>query len=518
MPDLEPALTVDRFDGLRLGVSPAQVGEGAAVDLLDVDWDARGVLGSRMGVSKFTAEDPAKNYDVIFGAGQDIAPLGESFSFLARRGEVLVEIDSAGEETGETLAVSTGRLNFTQMGIGTLTPITYIANQNETVKKYDGTTLSSPTATVDGVAGEAMPRGHFVANWQDGANRLVVANTTLEGGPAGASGSPAHVFFSEPGQPENYESTAYVQLNPGDGQQIIGMCAWGREIYVFKETYCFVFYGISADEEGRPIFNFRTVDLGTRATAQRGAGSPHVVAGREGVYFLAHDGVWVTSGGSPVRVTDALDFSDQRRDPRAELGEMSFPIWRQAKGLCIVGDSLYVGMPEEAGEGAIAVKRLFKIHLASGRVTYWKTSLLGFTGFALAPWAEGTDRLFCSGAGAKKGIYYYTPDVDSDALVEPNPYWLSGFYGLGDPDEKVVTQVKLWGSGDVDVAVAEDYGDPGKAKTFALGEGVGIAQAQHQRGQGATLLQHKLSGAAPWSVQRITRYLRNSRVSGTEKP
>lgn len=514
MPDLEPAITVDEFDGLRLDVPPARIGPSAAYDLLDVDWDTRGALGSRMGVAALAS--PANTYNRIFGAGVQFEPLGETFAMLARRGELLVEIDAAGKETGETLKVSTGRLNFAQMGIGTLTPITYIANQNETVKKYDGSAFSSPTATVDGIAGKAMPRGHFVANWQDGANRLVVANTTLEGGPAGAGGGPAHVFFSEPGQPENFESTAYEQLNPGDGQQIIGMCAWGRNIFVFKETYCFVFYGISSDEEGKPIFNFSTIDLGTRAIAQAGAGSPNVIPGREGVYFLAQDGVWVTTGGAPVRVTEALDFSDQRRAPRAELGGMAFPSWNHARGIAYLDGCVYVGIGEEGGEGEIAQKRMFKIDLATGRVAYWKTELLCFTVWA-STWA-GVPRLFFSGAGTHKGIYYFTPETDEDPVVAMDPYWVSGLYDLEDPDEKGLTETKLWGTGEVDVAVAEDYGDPGEAKTFKLGEGEAVAQAQHQRGQAATLLQHKLSGAAPWSVQRITRYLRDSRVSGTEKP
>lgn len=512
---LEPAISIDRHDGLRLGIPPALIGADGAIDLLDVDWDARGVLGSRMGVKKLTVKDPASVYNTIFGAGVAFEPLGESFAMLARRGELLVEINGALEESGETLKVSTGRLNFTQMGIGTLTPITYIANQNEPVKKYDGASFSEPKAVVDGVAGKAMPKGHFVANWQDGANRLVVANTTLEGGPAGAAGSPAHVFFSEPGQPENFESTAYVQLNPGDGEQIVGMCAWGRNIFVFKETYCFVFYGISSDEEGKPVFNFSTVDLGTRAIAQAGVGSPNVVPGREGVYFLAEDGVWVTTGGAPILVTDALSLSAHRREPRAELGGMAFPSWSHARGVAYLDGCVYVGIGEEGGEGEITQKRMFKIDLATGRVTYWKTELLCFTTWAST--FAGTPRLFFSGAGAHKGIYYFTPETNEDPVAGIEPWYLSGAYDIGSPDEKTLTQMRLWGTGTVKVAVGEDYKAPGATKTFKLGAGSAIAQSEQQRGRGATLHQHKLSGNAPWSVQRLTRYMRETRVAASEK-
>lgn len=514
MADLEPALTVDDFDGLRLGVPPAQVGADGALDLLDVDWDARGVLCTRPGVEEFTTKAPPQNYDRIFGHGVDFEPLGEDFAILARRGETLVWLKSNGEEGAGSIAVDTGRLSFAQIGHDVLVPVTYIANQNKPVRKFYEGAFSSPEAVVDGEAGKAMPKGHFVVDWQDGANRLVVANTTLDGAPAGGAGSPSHVFFSEPGNPEAFESTAYVQLNPGDGEQIVGMCTYGRNVFVFKETYCFVFYGISANEKGEPLFNFSTVDLGTRVQGFFGSDSQPIAVGRDGVYFLAKDGIWVTTGGAPVRVTDALKTSSDRRDPPATLGGMAFPTWEKVKGfLAHFNDCLYVGFPENVGESTI--KRVLKLDLETGRVTYWTTELVGTTVFALT--FGGTPRLLFSGAAAHKGIFYFDPDSDDDPVVAMNPYWLSGFYDLENPDEKGLTETKLWGSGKVDVSVAEDYGDVGDAKTFELGAGDAVAQAQHQRGQDATLLQHKLSGAAPWSVQRITRYLRDSRVSATEK-
>jgi hypothetical protein len=403
------------------------------------------------------------------------------------------------------------------MGGNTLTPVTYIANQNEQVRGFAHGEFASPTATVDGAEGKDMPRAHFIVNWQDGANRLVVANTTLTGGPAGGSGSPSHVFFSDPGQPTSFASTSFVQLNPGDGQQIIGAAVWGRQVYIFKETYVFVFYGISADEEGLPIFNFRTVDLGTRALAQRGSGSPNVVAGRDGVYFVARDGIWVTTGGRPSLVTDMLDFGGDRRNPQSELGGAAYPTWEQAKGLAYLDDCLYVGFGEEPGEGAIPVKRILKVDLITGRVTYWKTNLSGFTVWA-STW-EGEPRLHFSGAGeAAKGIYFFTPEAEEDIVVEMDPYYESGFYDLGDPDEKTLVGTKVWGSGTVEVSAGADFGAPGTAKTYELGAGDAVDQRHLQLGQSASVFNHRISGTAPWALQRLVRYLRETRVPGTEKP
>lgn len=513
---LIPAVSVDQFDGLQLGMPPAQVGAAAAVDLLDVDWDTRGVLGSRMGVEAFAA-GLAHNYDVIFGAGVGFLPLGETFALLARRGELLVILNEAGAEVGDTLAVQQSRLNFVQMGQSTLTPVTYIANQDLPVRKFDGTEFSEPPATVDGVGGGEMPKAHFLANWQDGANRLVIANTTLEGGPGSAAGSPSHVFFSEPGQPEHFESTGFVELNPGDGQQILGIATWGRNVFVFKETYCFVFYGISADVEGRPIFNFHTIDLGTRAIPPRAGSNPHVVAGRDGVYFVARDGVWVTDGGAPVLVTGSLNFNDDRRDQRTELGGLPIPSWTHVRGIVYLEDCLYIGVAEVAAEDVTPITRTIKLDLVTGRVTYWQTAMNAFT--IWSPTWEGIPRLFFSGAGgANKGIYFFSPETDVDPVVDMNPYWESGGYDVGqNPDEKTVTYTKVWGSGEVTVGVGEDFKAIEREKLFKLGVGAAIAQQQQSQDQSATLLSHRISGDAPWSVQRLTRYLSATRPPVTQK-
>lgn len=516
MPGPSP-ITLTPTGGLVLDVPFDKVPPSSAVDLLDVDWDARGVLGSRQGAVKFSTEAQAENYDVIFGAGTTFLPLGEKFALLARRGETLVQIGENGKEKGTTLKVKAGlRLNFCQVGRASLTPITYIANQDAKVQKFDGEVFSEPTATVDDVAGKDMPICHFLADWQDEGNRLVYANTGLLGGPAAAAGSPSHVFFSEPGEPEKFESRAFVELNPGDGQQILGMVTWGRQLFVFKETYVCVFYGISEEAEGKPRFNFTTIDLGTRAIAPRGSGPPHVVAGREGVYFVAEDGIWVTTGGPPVLVTDQLDLNLSRRESRTELGGATFPSWLHVKGLLYMAGCLYVGIQKGTAEDTSQdIERVFKIDLHTGRITYWKTSLFAFTRWSST--FNGTPRVWFSGSGANKGVYFFTPEVDVDPTVAMDPYFASGGYDIEDVDEKTLIRIRAWGSGEVDLKVAEDYGAFGQATALKLGASPAVAQVGPQKQQTATIFAHRFSGKAPWSIQRFARYLRETRVSETQK-
>jgi len=515
--------TVDRHGGLRLDLPLAEVDIGEAVDLLDVDWH-QGVLGSREGAKAFTPGAGASHYDRMFGpttGGRETAIL------IGRRGKTLVAFSASdGKEiAGKSIAVSEDLLSFTRFGIpsgGFFIPVTYIAD-GASIKKFAGNVpaaceFSSPTATVDGVAGKAMPKGWYLANWKGQGNRLVVAGTAPEaeeGGPGGALSSPSHVWFSEPGQPESFSSTSYVALGPGEDEDITGCCVWNNQVFVFKETCLFVFWGVSADGEGNPIFNFKEVDLGTRMLSHRGIANSkkvqRVAAGREGVYFVTNDGVFVTTGGEPTCLSSALRPLGESRalnGPAEETLPAETARWRYAWQIEFLGDSLYVLMPG----------RLLKLDLETMRWMVWSAAANNIT-----PWVEqvalfdNVPRMYLSAAEGEEKIYLYTPDKDEDPTVEMDPRWQSGAYDLADVDEKTLTNTKVWGSGEVEVKVAEDFGPLGDGTTFKLGEGAAIAQQQKQKGQTATLFSHRLSGAAPWSVQRLSRYLRETRVPATQK-
>jgi hypothetical protein len=497
-----------QFGGLILNQPLDQVGADKAIDLLDTDWNAAGDPCSREGADEFTKEVGAANYESLFAHSDT--------RLLARRGELLVAFDVAtGKEiAGKTAAVKALFMSFARLGTPSAS-YSYIADQGNTLKRYDGTDFSSPTATVDGVAGKAMPKGHHLATWADEGNRLVIAGTEANGGPNGAISSGSHVWFASPGDAESYESTAFVQVRPGDGESIIACCAWGGQVFVFKETHLFVFYGVSLDNEGKPIFNFRTVDLGTRILPPSSKCAPQVVAGAEGVYFVANDGLYMTTGNEPSLLSEALDplaSSATLIGPAATtFGERR---WTQARGITFAGEAVYVGLGETAG----IVDRLLKFDLRGLRWTVWSASL-----HSMIAWNAETSthrqRLFFSAASeAHKGVFFYTPAKNADVTAEMSPRWQSGFYDLESADEKTMVGTKMWGTGEVTLKVAEDYKALGDGTAYKLGAAPAIAQVQKQKGQAATLFSHQLSGAAPWSVQRLDRYLRETRVTETQKP
>ncbi len=510
-----------RFGGLVLNEPLDEVGGESAIDLLDVDWDGSlSRLRSRHGAKKFTVDETPENANY-----QNLFPHSDT-RLIARRAGLMVAISlTTGKEVAE-VGVPLPLLPNSFAHIGTPTAsYTYIADQQEPLKRYDGTEFKTPTATVDGVAAKAMPKGLFLAGWPDGDNRLVVAGTVANGGPNGAVSSGSHVWFSEPGNAESYESTAFVQVSPGDGESIVGCCAWGGQVFVFKETRLFVFYGVAADPQGedKPEFLFRTVELGTRILPPASFMGSQVVAGRDGVYFVSNEGVWVTTGGEPSLLSEDLD-------PLANTAPLLGPAaetfgdarWTEARGIEYFNDAIYVGLMGEVKAGAekaTIITLLLKLDLRTMGWTVWSVELNG-----MAVWNEDTTthrkRLYFSYGGLVDidGIYYFTDETDEDPTVEREPRWQSGFDQLDTADEKTLVNAKMWGSGEVDLKVAEDYGDLGEATTFKLGEAPATTQHQEQKGQTATLFSHQFSGDGPWVVERLDRYLRETATPESQRP
>lgn len=506
MPGAPKAVPFTNYGGLILNKPLDDVGADSAIDLLDVDWgNSLSELRSRPGAAAFSPADAASSYDVLFGHSL--------VRLLARRGTTLHALNGNGEEiAGKEAATNEKHLAFAKLGTPSAS-YTYIADQENTLKRYDGTDFTSPTAKVGELPGVAMPKGRFLAVWPDGGNRLVVAGTTGAGGPNGAISSGSHVWFSMPGNGEEYEPTAYVQLNPGDGEEITGCVAFGGQILVFKETRCFIFFGISADDDGKPVFNFRSVELGTRMRAPSGKHTENVIAGNDSVYFVADHGVYATTGAEPSLLSDDLALlasSEPLVGPI--LTTLGTRRWVNAAGIAYMGEALYVGL-----ESGGVVDRIMKFDLRQQAWTIYSAALN-----CMVAWNEQTDnraRIFFSGTGAgNRRVYLFTPATDVDAsAANIEARWQSGFYELEDADEKTFVGTKLWGSGEVTVKVAEDYGELGKGQVFKLGVAPAIGQDQHQRGQTGTLFSHQFSGAAPWSVQRMDRYLRESRVTETQR-
>ncbi|HXR30527.1 MAG TPA: hypothetical protein VN752_05260 [Solirubrobacterales bacterium] len=524
MPPLDPSpASFSRFGGLKLDRPVDEIGGEDAIVSLDVDWDVSlEALRPRMGSTLF--KDLNKIVDGLFA---------HSDTFLIARREdgakdrKLIALNTAAEVKAESAAeeaLKGAPMSCTRFGTPAASN-TYIGMGEAGIRKFDGAAFSKPTGTVDGVAGKALPLAYHLAAWPEGGNRLVACGTPAAGGPNGAASSRSHVWFSDAGNAESWHTVApeanYVQLMPGDGENIVGCCAWGGNIFVFKETRMFVFYGVSADNEGAPVFNFRVVDLGTTVLAPPAAAETSdevCVAGDDAVYFRTLDGIWATTGDEPGLVSEDLSGL-------SDITGASSSYFAAA----MKAEKVTLGAFTDKAQLTYFDRRL---HVPCGAMSYvydarrdgWLAWQSGARSYA--PW-----RSSASTATAKKlffasgdSIYFYDPTVIADpSLVgvagtkgETLPIWQAGFYDCGSVDEKTLTHTKLWGSGELSLAVAEDFGSVGKAKTIKFEETASTRQVQMQ--QTATLFSHRISGKGPWLLHRISRYLRETRVPATQKP
>jgi hypothetical protein len=127
-------------------------------------------------------------------------------------------------------------------------------------------------------------------------NRLILAaenSPTLDN---------SRVRFSDAGLPETYTANSYVDLIPGDNEEITGICTWRDKVFVFKQTKFFVFYGTSADSTGSRS--------STTAPSRRGrarSDTSRCVAMDDAVYFSNTSGLFRTTGGPPEKVSGPVD-------------------------------------------------------------------------------------------------------------------------------------------------------------------------------------------------------------------
>ena len=403
---------------------------------------------------------------------------------------------TAGATTASTTGLTSG--TWSSVAIG---GYAYFANGYDYVLKAGAThTTGAASASTKAIGATSftgsrkMPKPLFVGR-QPKDNRLVaagflsadgpnaLATVTLGDGSTVAVDS-STVFFSQPDSPAYWDETDWVMLDRGDGEAITAVETFNDQLYIFKSSKFFVFYGNSTDADGGAVFNFRKVDCPAYVRA--------TVSHTSGLYFATNNGIFVTTGGVPRRVSEPVDY----------LFNGTYLPFVGAQGftygplvffpMCTPGNGLFNGY-------------WLVLDTDTGKWWLWKYAEGVSTG------VEWYGYVYCPRDNAT-GIYKFDPygTATTDNGTAFTSYYTSAYSALGSPGvEKTIRQTELRGTGTVDLSWGKDRQAHGYSRGVTMLNGRGLDRTA-VRGE---TLSWKVSGSG-WTLNRVVPFLREQRASG----
>jgi hypothetical protein len=542
----------DFSGGLNLRDKVDAVGDKEAIDLLNVNFAQRGAILQRDGYVDFTPADLSARVDSLApfystsGLKQLVAGAGTRLDVLSSVGAVLASLTGTGG----------GPYNFARFGDPTHEWL-FAANGIDAIARWDGVswTTGGALATVDGTPGRALPKAGAIcmtamhqgsSSGQSASNRLVATafGTQTAAGPGGTPSTPSRVYFSNPGDPLVWETDGnqgvtpkrgrnWIDLAPGDGEQIMAAVAWRELVFIFKETKFFVVWGetTAVDSGGNVITDFMVREV---VNAVGLASKLAITVGRDGVYFLNRRGIYVTTGDQPQLLSDIVGPM-WTQDP--EIYFRSSPINLAHLELCRLHwhmEKLYAAVPT----GAAAACDRTLVYDILGK--WW--SLYDLPVSALASFRPDVRPLLHFGyASGPVRVGRHAPgttvDRGANTIISR---WRSGFSDYDLAVEKTFRSTEAWGTGAAIVSFFTDYrqgsdvdvdvlfGEAGKWPVNGAGTWGQWLQTYNNKWPGGgvhtvapirkavrgTVFSTQFSNspqAASWSVHRVTRHLRETR-------
>lgn len=476
-------VTFERFGGLNLVQDPQEAGAEQALSTLNAALERNGRVRTRDG------------YDEVYSASstgkiRNMHPVSQGTVLAALDSHSVRVVDLAAGTSAANVALSSRTSSFASIGSG----IYFTDGTSTQVRKFVApATFSSP-------AGLSSYEGNYLAV-QPLDDRLVIADAN----------NTSKLWFSDPATPETIDTSNFLELTPGDGEAISGMEVFGTELFVFKHTKFFVFYGNSTDETGGVIFNYRMVDVGIGCNA---VDLKMTATDETGVYFVASDGVYRTTGGAPVKVSGPIDpvfkgtnlpipapFSSVLSEPVDRFNHLAVAtgrLWLMA----VPSGHIQFVMNLQTGQWTVsditAYCALDGALVADGvnSVDYWESTILG------------------GSASTTASIYVASNAYSDDNGTPISWHHQSGFYDLGSQHSKRTRRSTLWGSGSPTVSVFTDHGTTdANAAAVTLGTSPAVARGWHTKAYRGVLFSHKLSGSGAVTVHRIGHVLADERAS-----
>ncbi len=457
----QPFAFNDFSQGLNLRDKSDVVGDKEAIDLLNVTFTERGAIRQRDGYADLTTADLTNRVDSLTafytagGVRQLVAGCGTRLEALDVGGAIVAS------KTGLTGPGPYSFARFAAPGSEHL----YAGNGVDAMQRWDGAAWTAPTGTVNGTAASALPKAGALTvtatvpgstSGSNAANRLVATafGTATTAGPGGTATNPSRVYFSNPGDPLTWETDGagsptrgrnFIDLTPGDGEQILAAVTWRELVFVFKETKFFVMWGESTASDGTPVFNFREV-VNSAGVAAKGC----VAVGRDGVYFMNRRGVYHTTGQDPVLLSDVISPL-WRGDPEVYYQGSPINLGSVDKARMVwLNEQLYVAVP--TGNASVNDRLL----LYDTQHQWW--TVYDMPAAALASFRRSDrDELHFGYSSGPNRVGRHALGILDDRGVNMTSRWRSGWSDYQLPQQKTFRETKVWATGAMNVGFSTDF-------------------------------------------------------------
>lgn len=502
----DPA-AVESFGGLNLVEDPGAGGWSSAIDCLNVDFDQRGRIRSRDGYAKLTSAAAASRYSGVSpyyktdGTKHLIAVRPLALEALNTSGGVVatqvLSASSSGtynESVARFAAPGSEHAYVAAGGAGV------DATDTTTVYRWDGAAWSTPAWT------GTTPTGRHLAVSAD--NRLV--NARRLGTSAGDNVST--VRFSDAGVPTTWGANNYVDISPGDGEEITTLVSWRELTFAFKNTKVAVFYGTSTDNSGNPIFNYRMV-VGQGLATSTPPAYRAVTVSPQGIYFVNRRGIWLTTGGQPTLVSAAID-------PIFRGNVSSFfasSALNQAQiALCALqwhDNRLYFAYPSGS---ATANDRLIVHDPGVGTWSIWDIPAADLDTFRASN-AEELVFAYASGTndiGRHSSTYTQDGGNGTSTGVAITSRYRSGFSDLGHSQMKTVREWILDGIGSPTLQTSHDFGSLEAGSAVTLGTSPATAENRRRFAVRGGNFSWQVGGTTAWTLNSLVANVREQRRAG----
>lgn len=482
---------IPTFGGLNLTDDAEEVGAREAIDLLNVDLDTHGIIRTRRGLQAMILNAP-------LGAGDyhriTEGPGGFMYGIrIADSGGIItthVDRSTAGfPGLWTNIGFYVGNLPTSLVRFGTpTTDYLYIADPQNPVERVTSAALTTPaTMGAPGYLAVSATSNRLVQGWYAAA----------ADSPSGANGSRSTVFFSNPGAPETYTATNFVQIRPGDGEEIHAIVTWENLTFVFKETIAAVFYSEDVGPTGLPVFNYRTITLPTALNPNLiFTGKASVVVGTDGVYFVGTRGIYRTRGNTPELISGKIHnvFHGSASDNYQLAADTTIYLsWAD--------EHLYLHYTAEDTTAKVLVWDRLADTWTSYEVLNNTTIQ---TVAAILPTTFADDPVFIA---AGTNVYRFRKSFNDDASTGFDSYYQSGFYAPAPGLVSTLRMTKLWGSGGPTLNIFTDHAsnDPlTRGAAVTLGVFPSVIKGYHKKSYQGELFSFKVSlSSGAWALHRL---------------